>query len=437
MGVSHLVPFHLTTETEHIMNASLQPRQDLQIRQMLSQHMLQALHVLQMDLHALYEAIARETEENPLVELPEAWKPSAPLEDFIDKLAASTRTSLTEDLLFQLREVERDPVSLRVGAQIVAGLDDRGYLVESLGAIAQAARVSVDEVKRVLRILRGFEPVGVTARSLRECLLIQLRASGSPNPCAMRIVRDHLRDLSQNRIDRIASATGHSLDEVREAAAIIRSLNPRPAEAYRNPPAPPALPDVRFAVVECGIVAALINQPPLPRVCTSSQDYLRNANGELRAFARAQLSRAQTLRNCVELRASTLLRVAACVAERQTSFFTDGAAPAPLTLVEVGEALELHPSTISRAIMGRYFQFGERVYAFKLLFPARVQGDTSNARVKRLLREWIAAEDKRKPLSDSAIAQQLAALDIAVSRRAIAKYRSALGIPGTAERRIR
>ncbi len=360
-----------------------------------------------------------------------------------------------------LREHLRTQLSLtNLGARdrifvqlLIDALDEDGYLTQSLEEIATMlpaeAEADVEELSIALRHLQNMEPAGVGARSPGECLCLQLRAMTIDDPSveparalALQIAGKHLELLASRDYTRLKSATGAGDDALRAAQRLIQALNPRPGAAFANVEARYVVPDV-VVRKHRNVWRASLNPDAMPRL------RINRLYAELAAGSRgssnanslsSQLQEARWLIKNVQQRFETILRVSQAIVDRQRHFFEHGeVAMRPLVLREIAETLGLHESTISRVTTQKYMATPRGTYELKYFFGSHVAtdagGSASSTAIRALIKQLVAAEDTRSPLSDARISQILAEQGIVVARRTIAKYRESLQIPAVNQRK--
>jgi len=364
--------------------------------------------------------------------------------DFQDVQAASI--SLRDHLNGQ---ISLSPLSDRdrlLARLIIEALDDDGYLHQSLEELLEIVpeefEVDLDELQIALHQVQSLEPAGIAARSPAECLELQLRAlpPGPVRDLALVIVREHLQLLAERNFQRIRRATGCSEDALREAQALILSLDPRPGLQYGGDDAGYIVPDVIVRKVR-GRWTASLNGEAMPRLRINQlyAGILQQNRGSAGALA-GQLQEARWLIKNVQQRFDTILRVSQAIVDQQRQFFEYGeVAMKPLTLREIADELELHESTISRVTTQKYMATPRGVFELKYFFGSHVATDSggaaSSTAIRALIRQLIDAEDKKNPLSDSRITELLGEQGIVVARRTIAKYRESLNIPPVSQRK--
>jgi RNA polymerase sigma-54 factor len=358
--------------------------------------------------------------------------------------------SLTEHLLWQLNLEDLTPRERVLGEAIIDAIDEDGYIGEALDVITAAAQRSLpqtesalteDDLEVALHVIQRMDPTGVGARDLSESLAIQLRALEASTPgreLALRIVDTELEMLGNQQLPALRRKLGASEDALVEAVALIRSLHPRPGSAVQSPSADYVVPDVYVRKLGDRWIVE-VNPGALPRVqVNQSYASLLGRNSDHTAL-KAQLQEARWLVRSLEIRNDTLLRVATCIVERQHKFLEHGDfAMRPMVLRDVAEALEMHESTISRVTTNKYMHTPRGVFEFRHFFSSHVGkegAEHSSTAIRAMIKQLISNENPNKPLSDSKIAQSLVADGIDVARRTVAKYREAMMIPSSSERR--
>jgi len=334
---------------------------------------------------------------------------------------------------------------------LVDALDEDGYLTQPLEEIAALmppeAEVSLEELQIALRHLQNLEPAGVGARTPGECLALQLRALRGPERdgpaavLALRIAEQHIELLASRDYARLKSLTGADDDTLRAAQALIRGLNPRPGAAFARVEARYVVPDVVVRKVR-NVWRASLNQEAMPRLRVNRlyaelAARPRGAGGNALA---TQLQEARWLIKNVQQRFDTILRVSQAIVDRQRNFLEHGeVAMRPMVLREIADVLGVHESTISRVTTQKYMATPRGTYELKYFFGSHVATDTggaaSSTAIRALIKQLVAAEDTKAPLSDSRIAQILGEQGIVVARRTIAKYRESLQIPPVNQRK--
>ncbi|HUA90283.1 MAG TPA: RNA polymerase factor sigma-54, partial [Steroidobacteraceae bacterium] len=354
--------------------------------------------------------------------------------------------SLQEHLLWQLELASLAPRELAIARAIVDAISDDGYLTESLAEIAQTLKPEVecgaDEVAQVLAGVQALDPPGVGARSVSECIELQLRQLDPATPgyaTALEIARHHLELVAERELSLLKRELRASEEELASALALVRSCHPRPGATVSAGSAEYVVPDVFVRRTEHGWGVEL-NPATLPRV-RLNQGYAsligRNAS---HATMRAQLQEARWLLKSLEIRHETLMKVARSIVERQTAFLEQGEEfMRPMILKDIAEAVAMHESTISRVTSGKYMHTPRGVFELRFFFSSQVEGvdgsGTSSTAIRAKIKKLVKDEDPEAPLSDGRIAELLSGEGIPVARRTVAKYREAMGIVASNERR--
>ncbi len=364
--------------------------------------------------------------------------------DYQDVQAASI--SLREHLNEQISLSSMSDRDRLLARFIIEAIDDDGYLnqtlEELLEVIPEDFEIEFDDLQIALSQIQSLDPAGIAARTPAECLALQLRAqpAGACRDLALEIVEHHLQLLAERNFARLRRETGRSDDELREAHALIRGLDPHPGLQYGADDTGYIVPDVVVRKTRTGWRASL-NADAMPKLrvnqlYASILQQNRGSNGALTG----QLQEARWLIKNVQQRFDTILRVSQAIVDQQRQFFEYGdVAMRPLTLREIADELELHESTISRVTTQKYMSTPRGVFELKYFFGSHVSTDTggsaSSTAIRALIRQLVDAEDKKKPLSDSRITDLLGEQGIVVARRTIAKYRESLNIPPVSQRK--
>jgi len=350
--------------------------------------------------------------------------------------------SLTDHLDEQLRFTAEDPLVRRIGSEIIGNLDEDGYLRAEVSEIATRCETTVEEVEKVLAFVQAFDPPGVAARSIQECLLIQLRADPNPDPVSVEIVQDHFDELSRRRYPDIARALKLPLDRVMESVEEIMSLEPKPGRRFGGGDSRYIVPDVVVHKMGSEYVVVL-NEDGIPRLRVNSlyRSLLRNNGDEARAYVEQKLRSAVWLIKSVDQRQRTLRKVTQSIVKFQRDFLDKGLPYLrPLSLRDVGEDIGMHESTISRVTTNKYVETPQGLFELKFFFHSGIaSGDgemVSSVSVKKMIQDLLANEDPAKPLSDQEVAQILKGRGLTIARRTVAKYREELGILPSHQRRL-
>lgn len=371
--------------------------------------------------------------------------------EFLEKVPV-TRTTLAESLREQLHFLSLTKEHLALAEFLVGSLDDRGWLATPLDEIAQATGRPMEEIEAVLTVIQALEPVGVGARDLRECLLIQLEARGEKDTLAWRLIHDQFDNLVNRRFPEISRQLKVSVEEVQAAADVIATLNPRPGLQVSAEDPKYVVPDLLVERVDDEYVV-LLNDRHLPRLRISSayEGVLRErkkksemdaGEAKTREYIQGKLNSARWLIQTIEQRRRTMIKVMNCIIREQREFFDKGIAfLRPLTLQQVARQIDMHESTVSRVCSGKYVQTPRGVFELKFFFSSGLEtegGEDVSARTaKDIIRTLIEEEDKTDPLSDQRIAELLHEKGLRIARRTVAKYREQLNIlPARFRRRV-
>jgi len=354
--------------------------------------------------------------------------------------------TLQEHLTWQLEMARLGPRELAIGRAIIDAINDDGYLVDSLDDLAAVLRPDVEaepeEIERVLRAVQAFDPPGIGARSVGECIELQLAQLAPDTPglgAAIEVARRHLDLLATQQFALLRRTLAIDEDELARAIALVRSCHPRPGSTIQPTQPDYVVPDVFVRRGQHGWVAEL-NAGALPRVRLNQGYAGLVTRAADHAVLRTQLQEARWLLRSLEIRNETLIKVARCIVQRQSNFLDQGdEAMEPMVLRDVAEAVEMHESTISRVTTGKYMHTPRGVYEFRYFFSSHVAAtdgtEIASTAIRAKIRKLVAGEDPANPLSDSRIAELLAADGARVARRTVAKYREAMQIAPSSERR--
>lgn len=473
------------------MRQTMQQRVGMKLRQkpVLTQRMRQLVELLALNRQALEEKLNQELEMNPLLERVEEAEAADsadeehPLaqgeadtddetgsaledidletfyEDCFDGAPAGAAaeadakpspesflaapTTLSGHLLEQLNLSPVERGVRRAAECIIGNLSDDGYLSVSLDEVAREAAGDLADAERALRLVQGFDPPGVAARSLRECLTIQLRAAEGENGAAAAVLADCFESLARGEPERASAALRRSEQETGCIGRTIRALDPRPGQRYRQTQNRYVEPDVYFARAAQGF-RAVLNEDGLPdlRIDRGYRRLLERsaADKDVRGYVRERANAAFRLLRNIEQRRLTIRRMCEAVIRRQSAFLADGADfLRPMTITDVAAEIGVHPSTVSRAAANKYAHTPHGVFPLRSFFSESVRGPAGAAvplpLLKRKVKRMIEAEDPARPLTDGAISEFLRGEGIHAARRTVAKYREDLAIPPTHKRR--
>jgi RNA polymerase sigma-54 factor len=380
--------------------------------------------------------------------LDDGYRPHAPTE--IKELppienTLSTSSSLTDHLMWQLSLQSDEPLVRDIGTAILGNLDDDGYLVASLDEIAAMGPWPTEDVERALKVVQGFDPIGVAARDLQECLLLQIRHLGLEGTPTEKIVTEHLRLLQNHQVPEISRKLGLPIEDLKEHIEIIRHLDPKPGSRFNPSQSQYVIPDVYVVKVEDQYVAVL-NEDGLPQMRISPVyrrllDKNTENSDETRAYVKDKFRSALWLIKSVEQRQKTIHKVATSIINFQKDFLDHGIEHLrPLVLRDVANDIGMHESTVSRVVTNKYMHTPQGVFEMKYFFHSGISSSygesVSSVTIKQRIRKIIEAEDPRKPLSDSKIVSILQREGLVLARRTIAKYREELKIPTSNQRKV-
>ncbi len=358
----------------------------------------------------------------------------------------SLRPSLTDHLLWQLRLSRFTVAEIQIAELIIGNLDSDGYLRESLETIADLLGQDTVLVEEVLKKVQHFDPPGVAARSLQECLLIQAEALGAATPIVQTIIKEHLKNLELKNYSLIARKLSLTLDDTLQAIALIKNMDPKPGSIYTEERLETIVPDV-YVVKVGSEYRVLLNDDNLPHLRINNHyrniiNVRRRTVGSDRDknFIRENLQAASWFLKSLLQRQRTICRVAESIVRLQRDFFERGINHLkPLVLREVADDVEMHESTISRVVTNKYMQTPEGIFELKFFFGSSIKttkGDSVSSRsVKENIRNIIAAEDPKRPHRDDEIVEILKASNITIARRTVAKYREMMKILPASKRK--
>jgi RNA polymerase sigma-54 factor len=357
----------------------------------------------------------------------------------------STQSSLADHLTWQLSLQTDDPDTRDIGLAIIGNLADDGYLMASVDEIAAMGDWKPADVERVLNMVQHFDPVGVAARDLQECLTLQLRHLGLVGTPAERIVTDYLRLLQNHQVPEIARRLGLSIEELKPHIEVIRNLDPKPGGRLNPSPSQYVIPDVYVVKVEDEYVA-MLNEDGLPqlRINPLYKRLLEKGgenSDETRAYVKEKFRSALWLLKSVDQRQKTIYKVATSIIKFQHDFLDHGIEHLkPLVLRDVANDIGMHESTVSRVVNNKYMHTPQGVFEMKFFFHSGISSSfgehVSSVTIKQRIRKIIEAEDGKRPLSDSKIVSILQKEGLILARRTIAKYREELKIPTSNQRKV-
>jgi len=364
------------------------------------------------------------------------------------EVADDAQVSLQDHLIAQLEYANLAPRDLAIARAIVDAINDDGYVTDPFEDIAATLlpEVTADaaEVERVLKLVQTLDPPGIGARNLGECLTLQLRMLHGDTPglrLALAIADKHLDLLADRELTLLRRELAASDEELAQAVALVRGCHPRPGATVSSAKAEYVVPDVFVRRTDRGWTVE-VNSSTLPRVRLNQSYADMLGRGAGHSSMRAQLQEARWLLKSLEIRNETLMKVARSIVERQTAFLEHGEeSMRPMILKDIAQAIDMHESTISRVTSSKYMHTPRGVFELKYFFSSQVEaadgGGASSTAVRAKIRKLIKEEDPGNPLSDSRIAELLSGEGIAVARRTVAKYREALGLAPSNERKAK
>ncbi|AJG97297.1 MULTISPECIES: RNA polymerase factor sigma-54 [Clostridium] len=461
------------------MNLDYNMKMTQEQRLVLTQNMQQSIKLLQMSLHDLREYIDNEYSENPVLEVNEEISSyddeqinrDVNIEDkydhkkLVEELYSDNykdrsetnysneevsplnfiekKVSLKEYLQEQLIEADIDQYMLDICNYIVESLDYRGYLEISTGELAEELNIPEEIVNKALEVVQALEPYGIGARNIKECLLIQSLKLNILDDVIEKIILNHLENIAENKYETVAKDLNINPREAQRYGDLIKKLEPKPSRGfYTGEEVNYIIPDAEIKNVD-GEFFILMNESVLPRLMINKtyRDVLRNnQDSETNTYVKEKINQALFLIKSIEQRKNTLYKVLECVVEKQNDFFKFGRQYIkPLTLKEVAEIINLHESTVSRAIKDKYVLTSYGTVKIKDLFASGLSSnnneDMATSKIKNEIKKIIEEENKSKPLSDQLISSMLVEKNMNISRRTVAKYREELGIKSSSARK--
>ncbi len=444
-------------------------------RLVMTQEMQMSIKMLQMSVNDLREYIDKEFEENPILDIKDTSqeKSSISEEKFMDKYDykemikyfefdnygaqsygnydndelspfnfISEKKSLKEYLHEQLMEVYIDEYTLEIGDYIIENLDHRGYLECDLNQICNELKISEEKGEEVLKIVQDLEPYGIGARNIKECLLIQLNKLALDDDIIVKMVEENLEDIAENRYGVIAKKLNISPREAQRYGDIIKRLEPKPSRGfYTGEEVKFIIPDAAIRELD-GEFIIIMNDSVIPKLSINKtyKDVLTYNDEIASNYVKDRLNKALFLIKSIEQRRSTLYKVLEIIIRKQREYFEKGYNfLKPMTLKEIAEELQVHESTISRAVKDKYVLTDRGTVKIKDLFTTSISSlnseDTGVIKIKNKIKGIIESEDKKKPYSDQNISDKLKENGMNISRRTVAKYREEMQIRSSSKRK--
>jgi len=400
--------------------------QNLHLKQQPMPMMLQSLSLLSMDTEALSEFVHTAVSANPLLEYPDGSDSDSHTR-FIYNLPEREK-DLYAVLLDQLHTMHGVSAFIADAAEFLIGnLDRDGYLRTELHDLAIDSRYTLADLSHALELIQHMDPPGVGARSLQECLLLQLDRREPADDCARILVIHHLESLAKG----LPALPAFAPAQVEAAAALIRSLSPRPGQQLPSDEAPGVcIPDLEISLSADGRPEVRLLPPfEMPMLSPLYRDSYRLIKEETAAaYIRTHAANARMLLYALERRGNTLLEIGRCIADRQAPFFTGSGDLLPLTIAEIARALALSPSTVSRGMRNKYLLFNGKIHPLSAFLNARLASGHSPAQVKARILHFLQ-QSPHKRLSDQRLTELLAEEGVLIARRTVNKYRQELNLP--------
>jgi RNA polymerase sigma-54 factor len=440
------------------MNMQMKPGlwQQQTMKLAMTQELTQAITLLQYSAQELAAFLETKAVENPFIQLEtpslkalhkkeraQSGAKAADDKNWIEHIADSSYT-ITDYVQAQFQLKELTDKQKRILRFLLDNMDENGYMTIDSKEAAVLLGENKDEVQLVLDMIKWMEPAGIGAGSLQECLLLQVERRLDAPFLAEMILRSHFIEFANKTWKPLAKKLGVELKDIQQAADFIRTLNPKPGASFGNGSSCYVQPDVAVTVSGETIEVHLYDDD-LPKVIFEKEyfnELASHADKEVKRFIKEKEKDYQWLMRSLEQRQQTIQRVGLKIVEKQRRFFFDGPGSLqPLTMKDIAEELNIHESTVSRTVRGKYMQTPFGTYELKTFFPSGMaasseEGETASSnQVKIRIQALVSAEDKRKPLSDQAICSALLKEGMAVSRRTVAKYREQLNIPSSAKRK--
>lgn len=352
-----------------------------------------------------------------------------------------SQETLEEKLLTQLHMLKLDEQQVMIGEYIIWNIGEDGWLSCSVDLIAQNLGVTVEEVEKVLHLIQHFDPVGIGARNLQECLLIQLEEKEPRPELAVAIIRDDFDDFKNKRYEKIAKKLNITIEQIKAAIEEITHLNPKPGEGYFSYHENVVIPDITVEK-EGEEFNIFLNDSNIPHLRINNRyknillqkSGIQQQNKEAKEFVKKRLESARWLINSIHQRRLTILKVMETIIQKQREFFEKGKEfIKPMILKDIADEIGMDISTVSRVTNGKYVQTEHGVFELKYFFSEAIKSDdgedVSNRMIKGLIKKMIDEEDKKDPLNDQTIAAKLKEQGFNVARRTVAKYREQMNIP--------
>ncbi|MGX5378024.1 RNA polymerase factor sigma-54 [Ligilactobacillus sp. LYQ135] len=409
----------------------------------MTQQMQQSIRLLKATTDELHSYLKQKELENPFIEV-STFAPSSDTQvDFTQFAANMHQQSLDDYLLDQVHLTMRDTPIRTMVIYLIENLDDNGYLNLNFNDLYEKQKFDKVLVEDALTLLQQLDPPGIGARNLQECLLLQTESDDFAPVLAYPILKNDFADFTEKKWDKIAKKYHTTTAEIEKILIYVRTLSPAPGAMYQNNETEYLYPDLIVKVTE-GTIELKSTKYAQPQV-TFKQNYFNsfanNQSGELQKFLKDKKAEYTQITTQVHQRTNTIFKVGKAIVEQQLEFFTNENHPLkPLLLRDIAQKLQLHESTVSRAVNGKYLKTDFGIYELKSFFTSAVHyaedQNLSANDVQTQIQTLINNENKKQPLSDQKIVDLLKAKEIKLSRRTVAKYRTKLGIPSSSKRKI-
>ena len=433
--------------------------------------LIQAIRILQFNTQELDSFVQEEMMENPVLEFDKQkeepgtevtelmekirddyddddsykqWEYSKDKEEYSYEQFVSKEETLEDYLLLQLTFSDLKGEDLKIGRYMVEAIDENGYLTVETDAVARSFKTEQDRIERILDVIQTFEPSGVGARCLKECLIIQLASKGLLDEVTEHVILNHLEDLGDNKLNKVAKAIGIPVNQVQMISDLIRTLEPKPGRSFASGESVKYIvPDVIVEKINDEYVVTS-NDSSIPHLMVSPyySSLSREAKNdeELSKYLTDKFNSAMWLIKSIEQRRQTIYNVAEAVVSHQKEFFDKGTKYLKtLTLKQMAESIGMHESTVSRSVNGKYMQTPRGMFEIKYFFSGGITGQdgegVSSNSIKTIIKEIIDGENPEKPYSDQDIVGILSDKGIEISRRTVAKYREGMNILSSSKRR--
>lgn len=394
-----------------------------------------SLKILEMNEIQMRDEILSELEINPVLEASDeiyTTKGSNKESTFDLLLNYAVKEETLQEVLMMQLHTYRKKVNLELGEFIIESLDSNGYFLLPMHDVQRVMPVSEEEIEDTINVIQTFEPYGVGARSLQECILIQLSYKKHPLlKYAIIIVNEYLNELAENKLPLLASQLDMNIEEVNEVVKLIRTCNPKPASSYASS-SYYVKSDARVFVEDGEIQIELFSTDYGLKI---SSDYETVSDQKIKKYLSKFEQQAKLLISSIEKRNVTLLGILHCIVKKQKDYFLHNGQLVGLTLKEVAEELDIHESTVSRTVSNKYIEFEEKTISLKYFFPNKLSSGDSVNSVQMRIKELVESENKNKPYSDQELSDLLLKEGMQCSRRTVSKYRTILGIASAAKRK--